>query len=48
MYAEFVSISTFFTGTKQKLITHSNPHPIIYKIETFIENTDRDRITNSI
>jgi very-short-patch-repair endonuclease/KaiC/GvpD/RAD55 family RecA-like ATPase len=40
-YAEFVSISTFLQETKQKLITHSKPHPIIYKIADAIENTDR-------
>ena len=40
-YAEFVSISTFLQETKQKLITHSKPHPIRYKIADSIENTDR-------
>ena len=40
-YTEFVSISTFLQETKQKLITHSKPHPIIYKIADAIENTDR-------
>ena len=40
-YAEFVSISTFLQETKQKLIAHSKPHPIIYKIADAIENTDR-------
>ena len=40
-YTEFVSISTFLLESKQKLITHLKPHPIIYKIADAIENTDR-------
>ena len=40
-YAEFVSISNILKENKQKLITHSNPHPLIYKIADAIENMDR-------
>lgn len=40
-YAEFVSITTFLQQAKHKLIDHSKPHPIIYKIADAIESADR-------
>ena len=40
-YAEFVSITTFLQESKEVLITHSKPYPLIYKIAESIENADR-------
>ena len=40
-YSDYKNISDFLKETKQKLITHSKAHPLIYKIGEAIENVDR-------
>jgi very-short-patch-repair endonuclease len=40
-YSNFKAISNFLRESKLRLLDHSNPHPIIYKIGDAIENLDR-------
>jgi hypothetical protein len=38
-YTDLFLFQLFLQEINRKLITHSNPHPIIYKIADAIENT---------